>query len=96
MKAYPEVTIAIPVYNAQKYIVETLNSALSQTFESIEFLIIDDKGNDNSIEIIEQIQKTHLRGEQIKIIHHNENKGIASARNTAIKKCVGQVFIFFR
>lgn len=94
MKAYPEVTIAIPVYNAQKYIVETLNSALSQTFESIEFLIIDDKGNDNSIEIIEQIQKTHLRGEQIKIIHHNENKGIASARNTAIKNASGR-YLFF-
>ena len=58
MKTY-EVTIGIPVYNVEKYIRQTMDSALSQTFESIEFLICDDCGTDTSISIVEEYQKTH-------------------------------------
>lgn len=45
MKDY-EVTLSIPVYNVEKYIHTALFSALNQNFESIEFLIVDDKGTD--------------------------------------------------
>ena len=47
-----EVTIGIPVYNVEKYIRKTLESALAQTFSSIEFLVLDDCGTDASIEIV--------------------------------------------
>lgn len=50
MKEY-EVTIAIPVYNVAEYIESSLLSALNQTFQSIEYLIIDDKGQDGSMDI---------------------------------------------
>ena len=48
-----KVTIAMPVYNVAPYVERSLLSALSQSFQNIEFLIIDDKGTDNSMEISE-------------------------------------------
>lgn len=57
-----EVTIAIPVFNAEKTIEATLYSALNQSFNSIEFLIINDASEDNTIEIIQSIKKITLKG----------------------------------
>lgn len=54
-----KVTIAIPVYNVEMYVKQSLLSALDQTFDSIEFLIIDDKGTDKSINIIRNVMETH-------------------------------------
>ena len=47
-----KVTLAMPVYNVEKYIERALLSALNQTFESIEYLVIDDKGQDESMNIV--------------------------------------------
>ena len=49
-----EVTIGMPVYQVEKYIRDSLESALSQTFPSIEFLICDDCGTDSSIAIVQE------------------------------------------
>lgn len=49
-----KVTLAMPVYNVEKYVERALLSALNQTFDSIEFLIVDDKGTDRSMEIVRQ------------------------------------------
>ena len=51
------VTIGIPVYKAVDYIEKTMESALNQTFDSIEYLVVDDCGNDGSIDIVERFQK---------------------------------------
>ena len=50
-----KVTLAMPVYNVEKYVERALLSALNQTFDSIEFLIVDDKGTDRSMEIVSEI-----------------------------------------
>ncbi len=89
-----EVTIAIPVFNAEKTIEATLYSALNQSFNSIEFLIINDASEDNTIEIIQSIKKNHPKGNDITIINHEINSGIGSARNTAINKAMGK-YLFF-
>ena len=52
-----DVTIGIPVYKAIDFIENTIASALNQTFESIEYLVVDDCGNDGSIEIVERFQR---------------------------------------
>lgn len=57
-----KVTLAMPVYNVEKYVERALLSALNQTFDSIEFLIVDDKGTDRSMEIVSEIVSTHPRG----------------------------------
>ena len=59
-----EVTIGIPVYNVEKYIRLTMDSALAQTFESIEFLVLDDCGSDSSMDIVREYQQTHPRGKK--------------------------------
>lgn len=71
-----DVTIAIPVYNAEKYLRDTMMSALAQDYPSIEFLILDDCGNDNSINIIHQLQHEHQRGEHIRIVNQPMNMGV--------------------
>ena len=87
-----EVTIGIPVYNVEKYIRLTMDSALSQTFGSIEFLICDDCGTDSSIDIIREYQQNHPRGKDIRLVHQPQNMGIGAARNRMIAEAQGRYF----
>ena len=93
MPAY-EVTIGIPVYNVEKYIRIAMNSALAQTFGSIEFLICDDCGTDSSMDIIREYQQTHLRGKDIRVVRQPQNMGIGEARNRIVKEAQGR-YLFF-
>lgn len=79
-----EVTIGIPVYNVEKYIRSSLDSALAQTFENIEFLILDDCGTDKSIDIVKEYQQSHPRGKDIRIVRQPHNMGIGETRNRII------------
>ena len=87
-----EVTIGIPVYNVERYIRQMLESALSQTFTSIEFLICDDCGTDSSIDIVKEYQQTHPRGKDIRILRQPQNMGIGPARNRMLDEAQGKYF----
>ena len=87
-----QVTIGIPVYNVEKHIRMTMDSALAQTFPDIEFLVLDDCGSDHSIEIIQEYQQTHPRGKDIRIIHQPHNMGIGEARNRMMDEAQGRYF----
>ena len=87
-----EVTIGIPVYNVEKYIRQTLDSALAQTFQNIEFLICDDCGTDSSISIVKEYQLQHPRGKDIRIVRQPYNKGIGEARNLMMEEASGRFF----
>ena len=87
-----EVTIGIPVYNVEKYIRQTMDSALAQTFQSIEYLICDDCGNDSSIDIVKEYQQNHSRGKDIRIVRQPHNMGIGAARNRMIDESHGRFF----
>jgi glycosyltransferase involved in cell wall biosynthesis len=89
-----KVTLAMPVYNVEKYIEKALLSALNQTFESIEYLLIDDKGIDTSIDIAKEIIKQHPRGKDVRIIDHGINRGTGATKNTAIDNAQGE-FLYF-
>lgn len=89
-----EVTIGIPVYNVEKYIAQTIESVLSQTFESIEFLFCDDCGVDSSMEIVRNYQQTHPRGKDINTVRQPHNKGLGEARNRMLSMAQGR-YIFF-
>lgn len=88
------VTIGIPVYNAEKYIRMTVDSAMAQTFESIEFLILDDCGTDSSIDIIREIQQTHPRGKDIRMLKNYGNMGVSYSRNRIVEEAQGK-YLFF-
>lgn len=89
-----EVTIGIPVYNVEKFIRESLESALTQSFQSIEFLICDDCGTDSSIAIVQEFQNEHPRGADIRIVHQPHNMGLGCARNRMIEEAKGR-YIYF-
>ena len=89
-----EVTVGIPVYNVEKYIRLTMDSALAQTFDSIEFLVLDDCGTDSSMDIVREYQQTHPRGKDIRIVRQPQNMGIGMARNRIIDEAKGK-YLFF-
>lgn len=83
----PLVSICIPVYNSEKWLKETLDSALKQTYPNIEVIAIDDGSSDNSPKILEEYKKTFPK--KIKVLHQN-NKGASSARNYALVNSTGK------
>lgn len=88
------VTIGIPVYRAVDYVGKTMESALSQTFPSIEFLILDDCGQDGSMAEVEKIKETHPRGKDIRILYNSQNYGVGRSRNRILDEAQGR-YIFF-
>lgn len=91
----PEITIAIVLYNSEKYISQTLLSVLEQTFSSpYEVLIVNNCSTDKSVEIINEISATHPRGNIIRILNEPSNLGPGPARNDAIQNAIGKYFFF--
>jgi len=84
-----KVTIGIPVYNVEKFIHLSMDSALNQTFQSIEFLVLDDCGTDSSMDIVREYQKNHPRGKDIHIVRQPRNGGLGRARNRIIEEAQG-------
>jgi len=89
-----DVTIGIPFYCSVDTIGQTLESALSQTYESIEFLLIDDGGGDGSLTVVQSLLQHHLRGIDVRIISHEHNMGVAASRNEIIDEAKGE-FLYF-
>ena len=89
-----DVTIGIPFYRSIDTIDKTLESALSQTYESIEFLLIDDAGGDGSSVKVLDIIHHHIRGKDVRIISHEHNMGVAMSRNEIINEATGE-FLYF-
>ena len=89
-----DVTIGIPVYQAEKYLSRALESALGQSYPSIEFLIVDDGSTDGSLAILEGFQKNHPRGGAVRLISHDHNLGVSAARNRIIEEASGTYLYF--
>lgn len=87
-----EVTIGIPVFNAEHYLRRALDTAFSQTHKSIEILICDDASTDSSVEIVEEYQCQHSRGKDIRLIRHFRNMGIGETRNQLIAEARTKYF----
>ncbi len=86
----PKVSILIPVYNVSKYIERCARSLFEQTFHDLEYIFVDDASPDNSIEILKNVLKEYpKRINQVKIITHVKNMGLAVTRNTALEAAKG-------
>lgn len=92
-KNYP-VSIIVPIYKVEQYIAKCLHSLFLQTYPHIEYIFVDDKGEDNSISILYEIMKKYPhRIDDIRILHHSSNKGLATARNTGIQASTGKYIL---
>ena len=83
--SYPAISIIVPAYNMARYLPECLDSVLNQTLKNIEILCVDDGSTDDTLDILNHYAANDSR---IKVIHQ-ENKGLAGARNTALEKATG-------
>lgn len=86
-----KVSIIIPVYNTSEYLHQCLDSAVNQTLNEIEIIVIDDASTDNSLEIIRQYERQDGR---IRVIAFEENRGNGFGRNEAIRQATGIYLMF--
>lgn len=83
------VSVIIPVYNGEKYIVEALESVLSQTYRGFEIIIVDDGSTDSTPRLIEP----YVKGGKIRVVRQ-DNSGPSRARNRGIAEAGGEYCAF--
>lgn len=88
--AEPKISIIVPVYNTEKYLVKCLDSLIHQTFENIEIVCINDGSTDASLEILKNYE---LMDKRIKIIDQN-NKGLSETRNVGVQNASANYIMF--
>src|SRR5580765_6757074 len=90
--AYPQeealLSFVTPVYNGERYISQTIQSVLNQTFRAFELLIVDDGSKDRTIELARGFAAADRRVR----VFERPNGGAAAARNSAIRHARGQYF----
>ncbi|MED7788021.1 glycosyltransferase family 2 protein [Francisella sp. 19X1-34] len=84
------ITIIIPIYNVEKYLRRCINSVITQTYENLEIILVNDGSTDNSLVICQQYEKEDSR---IKVIN-KKNGGLSSSRNAALDICTGKYISF--
>lgn len=89
-----EVTIGIALYNLENCIEYSLISALNQDFDDIEILVCDDCSTDKSLDIVNNIIKSHPKGDKVRLLSSGTNSGTAVVRNLAIDNAKGKYIMF--
>jgi len=83
----PKVSIVIPIYNGSNYMREAIDSALNQTYQNIEVIVVNDGSSDNT----EEIALSY--GDKIRY-YSKANGGVSTALNLGIQKMTGDYFCF--
>lgn len=86
----PLISIIVPVYKAEKYLVQCVNSLLNQTYKNLEIILIDDGSPDNSGKMCDAFERNDQR---IYVIHQT-NRGVSAARNAGIRVATGEYICF--
>ena len=84
----PKVSIIIPSYNKRKYISEAIFSAINQTWQNTEILVIDDNSNDGTIEFLKELTETRLQYFSV------NNQNASATRNYGLRKATGDFIQF--
>lgn len=87
----PLVSVIVPVYKVEDYLVRCLDSLCGQSLRDIEIILVDDASPDKSGVICEEYAAKDAR---FKVFHHSENRGLAAARNTGIANAAGDYLMF--
>lgn len=84
------ISVIIPVYNAQKYLLECVSSVRSQTYPDLQIILINDDSTDSSGAICDTLTNEDSR---IQVIHQ-PNRGVSAARNAGLKAATGDLISF--
>lgn len=86
-----KVSILVAVYNIEKYISKCIQSLITQSYQNIEIVLVDDNSTDKSGILCDEYQK---RDSRIKVIHHGKNKRLSEVRNTGLDNASGEYIVF--
>jgi glycosyltransferase involved in cell wall biosynthesis len=86
-----KISVIIPVYNAEKYLLPTLNAVRYQTYQNLEIICVLDSPTDGSIKIATEFASEDKR---VKLVSHSRNKGLPATRNTGIENATGAYIHF--
>lgn len=89
----PLVSVVIPVYNVEAYVGDCLDSILSQNYENVEVIVVDDCSPDNSIDIVQNRFNKYSGVKTTQIIRHSKNHGLSAARNTGLDVADGDLIM---
>lgn len=90
-KGIYKVSILVPIYGVEKFISKCAHSLFSQTYDNIEYVFVDDCTPDDSVKVLEDVLVQYPeRKASVKIIRHEINKGLSTARNTAFDNSSGE------
>ena len=89
----PQISIVVPIYNAEKYIEQTVDMVMKQTFTDWELILVEDCSKDNSAEVLRSLE-SELQDARIRVIYKEKNEGAAKARNTGIDAATGKYLAF--
>lgn len=86
-----KVSVCIPIYNVSAYIERCARSLFGQTCREVEYIFIDDCSPDNSVEILRRVMSEYAeRMPEVRIVRHEQNRGLSAARNTAVEQAKGE------
>lgn len=88
---HPLVSVIMPCYNMERFIADTINSVIHQTFADWELLIVDDASTDGTVAIVQSLAE---QDDRINFSANSEHAGIAPTRNSCIKKAKGRFLAF--
>ncbi|MEN6618466.1 MAG: glycosyltransferase family 2 protein [Rikenellaceae bacterium] len=94
MVNYYPVSVVISVYRGLMYVERSINSLINQSFQSFEFVLIDDCGGDGAFEKAKSLTDNSLLAERSQYIVHERNMGIAASRNTGLAAAIGEYIIY--
>lgn len=90
-----KISILTPIYGVEKYIEQCARSLFEQSYAPIEYIFVDDCTPDKSIGILQSLLKEYPeRAQQVRIIHHDRNRGVGAARQTALMAATGDYLLF--
>jgi glycosyltransferase involved in cell wall biosynthesis len=81
----PEISVLLPAYNAERWILEAVRSIQAQTFANWELVVVDDGSTDGTQRVLNSIREPRMR-----VIVHDRNRGLVPALNTGLEQCRGR------
>lgn len=94
MKKDIKVSVLVPFYNVEHYVGRCVESLLTQTYQNIEYIFVNDCTPDNSMEVINKYIRKYNAAEKCKMIVHERNMGISASRNDCLDNMTGDYFLF--
>ena len=86
----PLVSVILPCFNYGRFVEEAIRSVLSQSYDNFELIVVDDGSTDDSVEKIENLQRSLIQQERLSfVLIKQTNQGVSAALNTGLKHARG-------